>query len=229
VGNRTSQTGPIRSGNCSRSGLTSASALGSDRRTMWEWTPQPDAERYAGSPAADVLGLLDDAGRSGASGVELARTLWHVCFVLTTQGHTDLLVSAFHRALGNSDHSPVTHAKLLGVLGRFLKQARRPREFLELAGEGREEDERTFPPYTQAVLASERADALIMIGRPQQALDLLASLSPDVLAQLSISDQSRLRRNLAMVQRQAGAPDQAMTDLANLLKAQTARERTSSA
>lgn len=163
--------------------------------------------------------LLGELDRHAAdpSTTALPRSLYAVLATLRAHRRDADLARAGQHALSISDGSYEARATLLAVLGAALKDARRPDEFLALAGFHAQEWETEIRPHTRVALVVERSNALRLTGRADLALDALLSLHSGDVDQLRAEDQRRLRRNIAMLRREAGAADTALRELTALL------------
>jgi len=168
--------------------------------------------------AADVM--VANLGRNlptDPTPVQVARALHAALGALRSQRLDDHLVSAWDRARVLVDAAPQNQALLLGVLGAALKDARRPLEFLELAGETPQDWEEELAPYTRVTLVVERSNALDLAGKSEAALQVLRSIARSDLDAVAPEARRQLRRNAALIHRRTGAPDAALNELVLLL------------
>ena len=149
--------------------------------------------------------------------MSLGRALHSTMASLLMMRLGDFLVDAWRQAVALGDGTRRTYGILLGVAGVNLKQARRPREFLDIAGEQPADWEAELSGYPRITLSVERSNALSLIGQPRLALEALLALAPENLNVLAPSPYRMWRRNIAMLRRQSGAPDAAIRDLGVLM------------
>lgn len=179
------------------------------------------SQRQARSEGEDSLAAavaeLETTHAADASPVTLARTLYRVLYLLRAEHQDQALHPVAARALTLAGDNTQTRGLLLTVAGAFLKDARRPREYLSLAGEQPAAWEVELAPFTRVALAVERSNALTLAGRPDLALAAVMAIDNGDLAQLPVAEQRAVARNRAMLHRQAGAPDRSLKELVELL------------
>jgi tetratricopeptide (TPR) repeat protein len=112
---------------------------------------------------------------------------------------------------------PIARAKAEERAGSACNRLEAPREFLEAVGDEARACERNLPDEVRFGLWLERSNALRAIGRVDDALAVLRELEP-VAATVSRPDATRvLGRNMALLLRDTGAPDEAMRRLERLV------------
>jgi tetratricopeptide (TPR) repeat protein len=117
-------------------------------------------------------------------------------------------------ALSVSDGSDTLRVLLLAQFGAAAKDARMPTAFLEKAGDHAQPWEKQLPDDVRLVLHTERASALRIAGRPQEAR---AILEPFLDMPLDAENRWVTELNLAMVLRDGGAADAGLRATEDLL------------
>lgn len=135
--------------------------------------------------------------------------------------HADIVRAGRH-ALASSIAQPHLRATLLTVIGSALKEVRRPAEFLALFDEQPASWEIGLPPPARIRLTVERSNALRLAGNVELALATLLDVAPSDRRILGPQEQRALRRNIALLRREAGDPDTALRELTLLLAETTA-------
>ena len=164
-----------------------------------------------------LLARLDDRHATDRSATGLAQTLYEVLQILRASRRDSDLARAGQHALALSEGNDEVRATLLTVIGAVMKDARRPSDFLELAGDQPREWESGISPWARVALAVERSNALRLTGRADIALETLITLVPSDLDELRADDRRLFRRNVAILRRETGAADSALRELTGLL------------
>ena len=124
--------------------------------------------------------------------------------ILVAAGRSEELERLTDHAIELSDKSDRIRALLLTQYGAAAKDTRQPRAFLEKVGEQPQEWEKDLPEGIRHALATERAGALRIAGRAEEAHRLL---EPFLDAPLDEEAQWVTELNVAMMLRDAGAAD----------------------
>lgn len=156
---------------------------------------------------------LDEVARFGEP-QRLAEGLRFVLGALREAGREDELGPMSDHALALSDGSHESRAMLLVQFGSATKDARMPADYLRKVGEQPAGWEQDLPDWLALMMATERSTALRMMGRAAQARAILA---PMLELRLDSDTRWRLEFNLAMIDRDVGAPDRALFATQELL------------
>lgn len=136
--------------------------------------------------------------------------------LLVREGRVDDLervADAIHEGMGGGREA---QARVEAWLGRYLKEMRRPNRFLARIGEQARDWEHEIDPDIRLNLWVERSNALRILGNYWAALDVALAALP--LAEgRDLRDRLTLRRNIAILRRDTGAPDQALAEFYSLL------------
>ena len=120
---------------------------------------------------------------------------------------------------------PAARAKVIARVGAAFNRLEAPRDFLNAIGEKQRPWEDNLPNEIRFDLWLERSNALRLIGRATDALAIANELEP-LVASLSLPEAGRvLRRVIALLLRDTGAPDEAAARLERLLDDAPASEQ----
>ena len=164
--------------------------------------------------SSEVLrAALDEVARLGEP-ERLTEGLRFVLGALRAGGRTEELEAMTDHALSASDGSDSVRAMLLVQFGSATKDARMPAAYLSKVGDHAAEWEQTLPGDLRLMMATERSTALRMMGRAAEARAILA---PMLDIPLDPENRWRLELNLAMIDRDVGAADRALSATEDLL------------
>jgi tetratricopeptide (TPR) repeat protein len=176
-------------------------------------------------PVENLADLLIDKLRNPPSQedqTEFVRLTQILARSLAKHGRVDdleRLADAMIDALGGTNEA---RAAIDAWVGARLKDMRLPLRFLRRVGLEPQTWEYNLPVRLRADLLMERSNALRILGRPADALELVEEvitlLSDNVGADVPHSDQWHVaQRNRAILLRETGSPDAALELLENLL------------
>jgi tetratricopeptide (TPR) repeat protein len=111
----------------------------------------------------------------------------------------------------------VVRAYIDAWLGAYLKALRLPKRFFARVGETPRTWEYDLEPVVRAVLWNERANALRLLGQVEEALSLSEEIEQRCGDYLPSAFRRVLRRNIAILLRETGAPDIALEILYSLV------------
>lgn len=118
-------------------------------------------------------------------------------------GHAQVLealANDLRRSWGSSSED--LRAEIEAWLGARLKEMGRPKRFLDRIGDKAAEWESRVSPKSRAALWNERSNALRLIGRGRDALEISKTI-PSMLTGLDDRPDQRVQiRNLAILQRE---------------------------
>ncbi|MDJ0845109.1 tetratricopeptide repeat protein [Crocosphaera sp.] len=116
-------------------------------------------------------------------------------------------------------------ARVEAWVGKYFKELRQPQRFLNRIGENVREWETDLTIKTQIDLCTERSNALRILGKREQALEIAQDVATLVLKCDGISEHDRrtAQLNVAILSRETGELDAAL-EIFHQLNAQTTRE-----
>jgi tetratricopeptide (TPR) repeat protein len=195
--------------------VLAAAALPRLLRTIAGSTP-----RSSELPLQALLAGLERAYHQHPSPRQLGQGLNYVLQALRSRGPS-LVLKAVNRALELAEGSDEARALVLIQFGAALKELRQPQLFLDRVGREAEPWEQHLAPEMRLALAIERCNALRLTGQQRHARRLL-----EEVRHLPANDDDRriLALNLAILQRETGAPDTALTTLEQLLEQVTQQD-----
>lgn len=165
----------------------------------------------AGIPLQELVDpLLPLADRIRESGTEL-EVFDSLAPLLVRERRVDDLETLADIALREMGRSHTTQARVEAWLGRYLKEMREPRRFLERIGATPRAWEQALPSSVKLDLWVERSNALRLLGRHREALEVAQAALP-LTAERTPKAQRTLRRNIAILLRETGAPDVALRE-----------------
>jgi tetratricopeptide (TPR) repeat protein len=174
----------------------------------------PGLPVLAEAPAEVFREALTELASSSDDPRALVEGLRFVLGALLAAGRTDQLEEMTDHALSLCDRTDTVRALLLAQFGAAAKDARMPDAFLAKVGDRAQPWEEKLPDGVRLALHTERASALRIAGRAQEAQ---AILEPFLQVSLDPANRWLTELNLAMVIRDGGAADAGLRATEDLL------------
>ncbi|MFA1546101.1 CHAT domain-containing protein [Actinomadura chokoriensis] len=180
--------------------------------------------RSGGGPNGSVTEMVKELGPGSGESPDhrLANSFSLLAVALGTAGRLDELEKVLDALLAHHAEDPDTSLLLLARFGETCKEVRTPLRFLARVGNEPLPEEGAVSPYVQLSIGIERSNALRIVGRTRDALEVL-----DCLAPLAYDAATRrlLARNRALLLRRLGRPDESVTVLEAQLAGTVGGER----